>query len=614
MLDALSHPSGTGPDTLVVVGSRLPRTLLGVAAGLALGLAGTVMQGLSRNPLAAPGLLGVNAGAALAVVVAIGTLGVTTASVSVWFAFLGAALAAGLVYAVSSAGREGATPIKLALAGAAVSAVLGSLLTAAMLTSRVSLDQMRFWQVGALAGRGTGVLLQVLPTLAVGAALALVLGRALNGLALGDDLARGLGQRVGRARLLSAVAIVLLCGSATAAVGPLAFVGLVVPHAARWAVGTDYRRILAFSAVFAPALLLTCDVIGRVVAPPGELQAGVVLAFVGAVRAVGADRRRNGRAARVAVALAALVVAALSLTAGAAGVAPQDVLAALIGRADRLTSFVVLELRLPRLVAAVLVGACLGLSGALIQSVARNPLASPDIIGITASASAVGAIALVWFGLTGLALSGVVLGVTLLAALFISLLARRGGVSGYRFVLVGIAVAAICSAVVAYVLTRADLSDVQQALVWIAGSLNTVDAVAVAAAALIPCSLLLGRPLAALGLGEDTAAGIGVRPVYTRILVIGVAVALAAFAVAVAGPVSFVAFLAAPIARRLVGRGSLALVSSALAGALVLVASDIVAQFAVPGVVFPVGVVTGVVGAPYLLWLLTRTNRIGRGG
>ncbi|WP_236609458.1 iron chelate uptake ABC transporter family permease subunit [Leifsonia xyli] len=205
-----------------------------------------------------------------------------------------------------------------------------------------------------------------------------------------------------------------------------------------------------------------------------------------------------------------------------------------------------------------------GLSGALIQSVARNPLASPDIIGITASASAAGAIALVWFGLTGLALSGVVLGGTLLAALLISLLARRG-VSGYRFVLVGIAVAAICSAVVAYVLTRADLSDVQQALVWIAGSLNAVDpvALAVAAAVLIPCALLLGRPLAALGLGDDTAAGIGVRPVYTRILVVGVAVALAAFAVAVAGPVSFVAFLAAPIARRLVGRGSLALVSSA---------------------------------------------------
>lgn len=293
VLDALLHPARTDPDTLVVVGSRLPRTLLGVVAGLALGLAGTVMQGLSRNPLADPGLLGVNFGASLAVVVAIAVFGVTSVSGYVWFAFLGAALAAGVVYAVSSAGREGATPVKLALAGAAVSAALGSLITAVMLTSRVSLDQMRFWQVGSLAGRGFSVLWQVLPTLVIGAVLALALGRVLNGLALGDDVARGLGQRVGRARILSAVAIVLLCGSATAAVGPIAFVGLVVPHAARWVVGADYRRILAFSAVFAPALLLACDVIGRVIAPPGELQVGIVMAFVGAPLFIALVRRRK---------------------------------------------------------------------------------------------------------------------------------------------------------------------------------------------------------------------------------------------------------------------------------------------------------------------------------
>lgn len=293
VVHALTHYSPADDDSLVVVGSRLPRTLLGLFAGLALGLAGTVMQGLSRNPLADPGLLGVNFGASFAVVVAIAFLGVTAVSGYVWFAFAGAALAAGLVYAVSAVGREGATPVKLALAGAAVSAALGSLITAVMLTSRVSLDQMRFWQVGSLAGRGFGVLWQVLPTLVVGAALALTLGRLLNGLALGDDVARGLGQRVGLARALAALAIVLLCGSATAAVGPIAFVGLVVPHVARWVVGADYRRILAYSAVIAPALLIACDVIGRVVAPPGELQVGIVMAFVGAPLFVALVRRRR---------------------------------------------------------------------------------------------------------------------------------------------------------------------------------------------------------------------------------------------------------------------------------------------------------------------------------
>lgn len=332
-------------------------------------------------------------------------------------------------------------------------------------------------------------------------------------------------------------------------------------------------------------------------------------------------RRRRGRAVRVSVVLAALVfvVSAVSLTFGAAGVAPVDVLAALVGRADRLTSFVILDLRLPRLLAAVLVGACLGLSGGLFQSVARNPLASPDIIGITTAASATGAVALVWFGVTGLALSGVVLAGTLVAAVLIYLLAWRNGVSGYRFVLVGIGFAAICAGLVSYVLTRADLRDVQQALVWITGSLNSIDDVsltvlAVSAVVLVPAALLVGRPLAALGLGDDVAAGIGVRPERTRIVSIAVGVALAAAAVSVAGPIAFVALLAAPVARRLVGRGSLALVPAALVGALVLVVSDVVAQFAVPGVVFPVGVVTGIVGAPYLLWQLTRTNRIGRGG
>jgi iron complex transport system permease protein len=323
----------------------------------------------------------------------------------------------------------------------------------------------------------------------------------------------------------------------------------------------------------------------------------------------------------VALILAALiiVVAAVSLCLGAAAVSPGEILAALVGQADRLTQFVILELRLPRLLAAVLVGGCLGLSGALFQSVARNPLASPDIIGITASASATGAIALVLFGMTGLALSAVVLAGTLVAALIIYLLAWRSGISGYRFVLIGIGFAALCSGLVSYVLTRAKLTDVQQALVWITGSLNSVDTVALivlgmSAVILVPAALLLGRPLSALGLGDDAAAAIGVRVERTRVLVVFVGVALAAVAVATAGPVAFVALVGAPIARRLIGRGSLALVPSALVGALVLVVSDIVAQFAIPGVSFPVGVLTGIVGAPYLIWLLVRTNRTGLGG
>ncbi|MBM7479036.1 FecCD family ABC transporter permease [Oerskovia jenensis] len=291
VMDALTSYDPTNPDHLVVIEKRVPRTLVGLVAGAALGAAGTLMQGLTRNPLADPGLLGISAGASLFVVGAISFFGVSQVGGYVWFAFAGAAVAAAVVYGVASVGREGATPVKLALAGAAVTAALTSVVTAVLLVDRAALDLMRFWQVGSLAARGSTVVWQVLPFVVVGLVLALALGRSLNGLALGDDVARGLGQDVTRTRVVAGVAIVLLCGAATAAVGPVAFVGLVVPHVARYVVGLDYRWVLPYAAVAAPVLLIGCDVIGRVVARPGELQVGVVTAVVGAPLFIALVRR-----------------------------------------------------------------------------------------------------------------------------------------------------------------------------------------------------------------------------------------------------------------------------------------------------------------------------------
>ncbi|MFE4464319.1 FecCD family ABC transporter permease [Oerskovia sp. NPDC056781] len=291
VVDALTSYDPTNPDHLVVIEKRVPRTLVGLVAGAALGAAGTLMQGLTRNPLADPGLLGISAGASLFVVGAISFLGVSQVGGYVWFAFIGAAVAAAIVYGVASVGREGATPVKLALAGAAVTAALTSVVTAVLLVDRATLDLMRFWQVGSLAARGSTVVWQVLPFVTVGLVLALALARSLNGLALGDDVARGLGQDVTRTRVVAGIAIVLLCGAATAAVGPVAFVGLVVPHVARYVVGLDYRWVLPYAAVAAPVLLIGCDVIGRVVARPGELQVGVVTAVVGAPLFIALVRR-----------------------------------------------------------------------------------------------------------------------------------------------------------------------------------------------------------------------------------------------------------------------------------------------------------------------------------
>lgn len=277
-----------------VVHARIPRTVLGLLAGGALGLAGAAMQGVARNPLADPGIIGVNAGAALAVVTGIYVFGVGTFSGYIWFAFLGAAGAAVVVYLIASLGREGATPVKLALAGAALSAGLYSLMNVILVSSQDTLDRFRFWQVGGLAGRDWPVILPALPFLATGALIVLMAGRILNSLALGDDIARGLGQRVGLSRAVTALGIVLLCGSATALAGPIGFIGLVIPHAVRFLTGPDYRWILPFSLVSAPALLLAADIIGRVVLLPGEVPAGIMTALVGAPVFVWLIRRGKG--------------------------------------------------------------------------------------------------------------------------------------------------------------------------------------------------------------------------------------------------------------------------------------------------------------------------------
>ncbi|MFJ8747917.1 FecCD family ABC transporter permease [Streptomyces sp. NPDC102441] len=293
VLNGVFDPDLGVKGQLIVQEVRIPRTMAGLLAGAALGLAGTVMQGVARNPLADPQLLGINAGASVAVVCSISFLGFTVATQYIWFGFLGALLAALLVYGVGSLGREGATPVKLALAGAATSAVLTSLTSVVLLQDRDSYDRFRFWQLGALTSRDADVLWQVSPFIAAGAVLALLLGPQLNALSLGDDLARGLGQRVGLSRLVSALAVVLLCGAATVVAGPIGFVGLAVPHAARLITGPDYRWVLPYSMVLAPVMLLVADIVGRVIAPPGEVQVGVVTAAVGCIPFIWLVRRRK---------------------------------------------------------------------------------------------------------------------------------------------------------------------------------------------------------------------------------------------------------------------------------------------------------------------------------
>ncbi|MCQ8189136.1 FecCD family ABC transporter permease [Streptomyces rugosispiralis] len=291
VLDALLH-GGSSDAADIVRSLRLPRTLIGLMVGAALAMAGTVMQGVTRNPIADPGILGISQGASVGVVLAIAFAGVHTLSGYVWFAFAGAGLASVAVYAIATSGRGGATPVKLALSGAAINALLVSVTTGVLTTKAAALDEFRFWQIGSLAGRDTGIVGQIWPFLLVGTVLVIAVARGLDALALGEDVAKGLGQNVAAVRIVAALGATILTGVGVAAAGPLAFIGLAVPHIARAIVGTGHRWVLPMAALIGPVMLLVSDVVGRVVFPPSEVPAGVMTALIGVPFLVTLVRRK----------------------------------------------------------------------------------------------------------------------------------------------------------------------------------------------------------------------------------------------------------------------------------------------------------------------------------
>lgn len=284
-----------GTIAQAAVSTRIPRTVLAALAGASLGLSGALMQGVTRNPLADPGILGVNTGAALAVVVAVAWFQISAAQSFIWVAILGAGATAVFVYAIGSLGRGGATPLKLALAGTATSIALYSLVVAVMLTRGDIAGGLQAWQIGGVGGATFARMRPVLPFLAVGLLLAMASARKLNSLALGDEMAAGLGERVALARAMAALSAILLCGATTAVCGPIGFVGLIVPHLCRLLVGVDHRWLLPFSALTGAALLVASDVAGRIIARPAELDVGIVTAFIGAPFFIWIVRRQRVR-------------------------------------------------------------------------------------------------------------------------------------------------------------------------------------------------------------------------------------------------------------------------------------------------------------------------------
>ncbi|MDH6269599.1 iron complex transport system permease protein [Rhizobium sp. SG_E_25_P2] len=298
VLEALSAYDGGSVDHIVIVDYRLPRTLLALLCGAGFGVAGALIQAATRNPLADPGILGVNAGAAFFVTLAVGLFGFPSIHAYLWFALLGAVLVTLAVYGLGMAGggmagRGGASPVRLVLAGVALSAVLGGISSSITLLNPQAFDAMRQWAIGSVAGRDMDVVVAITPFIGIGLVIALSSAGSLNVVALGEDLARALGAGLVRTRILTLVAVTLLAGASTAACGPIGFIGLMAPHVVRWFTGPDQRLIIPMTMIYAPVLMLCADIAGRLVLHPGELEAGVVTAFLGAPVLIALSRRRQ---------------------------------------------------------------------------------------------------------------------------------------------------------------------------------------------------------------------------------------------------------------------------------------------------------------------------------
>ncbi|UNO39242.1 Fe(3+)-hydroxamate ABC transporter permease FhuB [Streptomyces sp. MST-110588] len=711
VLDYLLGRAGAREDSrliLVVRDLRLPRTLTALLVGSALGVAGCLLQAVTRNPLAETGLLGVNAGASLGVVTGIAFLGVQTSYGYLLWAFGGAVLASALVLLISGS-RGGGSPMRLVLAGAALGATFGGVTSLIVVNSAAAYDGFRHWVLGSLAGvEGFGALGPLTPVLLAGFLVALLVSRPLSALALGDDLARGLGHRPGLIRVVVALAVTLLTASAVALVGPISFLGLLAGFLARAVTGPRLAAQTVLAGLIGAGVLTGSDVLARVVSQPYEAPVAVIVALIGAPVLIGIVRSKRlgamgmtepatgepapravrwrgrrggrgrsgqegaygqketcgqehtyeqvnaygqehaygqgaanpaGRPRREALvlrrgpvsvllayrpALAALALAGLLLVAvvfGAyAGQSDMDVartFRAVFGVGDHFDVLLVQKFRLGRIVAALTAGAALGLAGCLTQTLARNRLATPELLGVNDGAtaavlvsvtlSATGGFGAWWAGPIG----------ALVAVLVVTTVSGGLGQRGHRVLVVGLAMSALASSVTQVVLSRRSLNSASALYTWTSGSLNgrgfdVAGPVLIGLAVLVPAALVVARQLNVLRFDDSTAASLGVAPARVRTVCLLLAVALAGLAVGICGPVGFVALASPVIAGRLAGPLRVPVLGSVLVGAALVVLADTVGRTAFDGTEIPVGVVTTVLGGPFLLWVLLGRSSAAR--
>ncbi|WP_052850125.1 iron ABC transporter permease [Streptomyces avicenniae] len=639
--DVLSQLAGQGNQHIqdVLVGSRLPRTLTGLVVGVALGVSGALIQGATRNPLAAPDTLGVNAGAYLAVVLVAWT-GVSLGPVpSGGAAFLGGLLAMGVVLLLSSGGVL--TPGRMLLAGATVAMAGTAAAEFLQILDEHATQGLFFWGNGTLMQSG----LERPAVLGVTVAVVLLgvplLVRPLDLLSLGDETAQAMGVSVPRVRGAALLVAVLLAALAVSLAGPIGFVGLIAPVMARKLAARRHALLVPVSGLLAAVIVLGADATAQIVFPPsagyGELPVGVVTALIGgpvfvalarrvstgdaetgAAVTVSGRRRPYGYALVLGGAVLTLALAAvLALRAGDVTVGWGQIVPSLLGTGDQLSEAVV-SYRLPRILVAALAGACLAVAGVAVQAVVRNPLAEPGLIGVTAGSSAGAVLVILVIPSAPAFLLPLAAGVGGVVALGLVLLlaagGRRAGAAGLdptRVVLVGLGIAATTMGLVNVLVVSAQMN-ISAALTWMAGStygrdydaLSWLILPALAAVALT----LAARPVDLLALGEEAPQALGLHLGRARLLVLGAAAVLASGTAAAVGAVGFVGLVAPHLARRLAGGATGRTVPLAAAlGAVLVVSADALGRWLLAPTEIPVGMMTAVLGAPYLVWLLRRS-------
>jgi ABC-type Fe3+-siderophore transport system permease subunit len=631
---------GQGTDVDVIVASRLPRMFAGILVGVALGAAGGALQAISRNVLASPDTLAVNAGAyfALALVGVVGLRIPVLASSGV--AFVGGLVAAGIVLLLSGLGSG---TIRLVLAGSALALGVGSITSALLLLFPQQTAGLFLWGQGSISQSGPQGVVQMLPVAAVGLLGLLVLSRRMDALGLGDDAARSLGVDVRTTRILTVVFAVVLSAAAVTLAGPIGFVGLCAPALVRPLIGvvpglSRARNFLPVAGLVGAALVLASDVVLRaIVGAQGSVSVptGVVTAFVGAVFLVllafrakdssattALDGHRLASAGRVVV--VTLIAVALLVAVAIAGVLLGDtklllgdVVNWLQGHANTLVDYV-LQTRVPRVLAALAAGAALALAGTLVQAVTRNPLAEPGILGVSGGAG-LGAVLIVTtvpsvssWGLAGAAFAGAAA-----AALIVFGLTARGGFRQNRLVLVGVGVSTATTALISLLIVLTDPFNATKALTWLSGSTygRTFVDIWPVAVVLVVATIVVSlrhRQLDLLSLDEDTPRLLGLPLGSARLVFLATSVVLTAAAIACVGTIGFVGLIAPHAARALVGRRhSRVIPLSLLLGAILVGAADLVGRTVIAPAQLGAGILTAVLGTPYFIWLLWKSRRVG---